>query len=154
MFSVSAGCRHLGVTYTAGDIFPMGDDCNTCKCLRTGKVQCSEKKCHPGNYECSRLYSFESTCVAYCFNSKSNCIYYLNTPKQIVLTAPHLKINLNISKQLIISSSWAVWLIKKMTSVVLSLFLNSAKCLFTCTYLKWFQHVHGFTISRLYQATF
>ena len=43
-----SGCRHLGVTYTAGEMFPKGDDCNTCKCLRTGDVQCTEKKCHPG----------------------------------------------------------------------------------------------------------
>lgn len=115
IFFFSIGCRHLGMTYTAGDIFPMGDDCNTCKCLRTGQVQCSEKKCHPGNYECSRLYSFESTCVAYCLNSKSNCIYYLNTPKQIVLTDSHPKTNClyypNISKQIIFSTSGAVWLI-------------------------------------------
>ena len=48
VFFYLSGCRHLGVTYTAGEMFPKGDDCNTCKCLRTGDVQCTEKKCHPG----------------------------------------------------------------------------------------------------------
>lgn len=59
----------------------MGDDCNMCKCLRMGKVQCFEKKCYLGNYECLRFFSFESICVVYCLNFKFNCIYYFNILK-------------------------------------------------------------------------
>lgn len=79
----SLGCRHLGVTYTAGDIFPKGDDYNTCKCLRTGEIQCSEKKCHPGKYECSRLYIFDSPCARYCLHSKPSVSTPLTLSKNV-----------------------------------------------------------------------
>ena len=58
-----SGCRHLRVTYTAGEMFPEGDDCNTCKCFRTGDIKCTDKKCHPGKLiavntilQCTKTY--------------------------------------------------------------------------------------------------
>lgn len=51
IFFVFIGCRYLGVIYIVGDIFFMGDDCNVCKCLRMGEVECLEKRCYLGNYD-------------------------------------------------------------------------------------------------------
>lgn len=42
-------CVYEGQYYTRGDIFDKGDNCNSCKCMADGTVQCSEKQCFPGN---------------------------------------------------------------------------------------------------------
>ena len=36
-------CEHKAEVYNAGDSFK--DDCNTCRCLKTGDVSCTKRLC-------------------------------------------------------------------------------------------------------------
>ena len=40
-------CRYLGKYYKAGEIFPKGDNCNSCTCTVTGDVTCDNRSCSP-----------------------------------------------------------------------------------------------------------
>ena len=40
-------CRYLGKFYKAGEVFPKGDNCNSCTCTVTGDVRCDNRSCSP-----------------------------------------------------------------------------------------------------------
>lgn len=54
MFFLS-DCRHNGVVYKAGQSFKP-DKCNTCWCMVTGDLSCTDMSCYPGKHKKS-LYS-------------------------------------------------------------------------------------------------
>lgn len=41
-------CVHLGKVHKPGTTFPQGDSCNSCTCMSTGNIKCTENKCFPG----------------------------------------------------------------------------------------------------------
>lgn len=49
-------CVYKGQYYTRGEIFDKGDNCNSCKCMADGTIQCSEKQCFPGNSNIQKSY--------------------------------------------------------------------------------------------------
>lgn len=51
-------CVYLGESYMSGDVFDKGDNCNTCKCLADGSVQCSAKSCFSSNFFFSFFFFF------------------------------------------------------------------------------------------------
>ena len=48
IFFFISDCVHLEEGYMSGDIFAKGDNCNSCKCMADGTIQCSEKSCFKG----------------------------------------------------------------------------------------------------------
>lgn len=54
-YVVLSDCRHNGVVYKAGQSFKP-DKCNTCWCMVTGDLSCTDMSCYPGKHEKS-LYS-------------------------------------------------------------------------------------------------
>ena len=42
-------CTHEGVGYLDGETFPAPDGCNTCHCMASGLVACTEMHCNPGS---------------------------------------------------------------------------------------------------------
>lgn len=54
-YVVLSDCRHNGVVYKAGQSFKP-DKCNTCWCMVTGDLSCTDMSCYPGKHKKS-LYS-------------------------------------------------------------------------------------------------
>lgn len=54
-YVVISDCRHNGVVYKAGQSFKP-DTCNTCWCMVTGDLSCTDMSCYPGKHKKS-LYS-------------------------------------------------------------------------------------------------
>jgi hypothetical protein len=43
-------CVHDGMRYAIGDVFPAGDNCNSCECTASGAI-CTERACTDGGVD-------------------------------------------------------------------------------------------------------